>query len=327
MLYVNVNLSNIIGDLDIDSFAVKRVIVEKDNQEAATYFDENIKGRTDIDITTVLNELDNQGIPYYVDDGVIDRSVSINRYKGNYSVLKIMSDTAEVDGVTVERKLYKLDTLQYYDLINTTKSVKFLKRGDKLITDNDSEYEIKDINYDNRIVYLERTFGTKAIGIGTGVLKIKPELYRSPNLQIGIGYNERNIIFIKPISKLRNMSAHDWNQGFAIYTNELNIKLQSGELVDLGRYYETYVSDFSLMFSNFAKDTKIPANVGIKPDAPVLNLDNFTVELINAHIGYNLLSYSCLYMIGPTAKTFDPLDSPIGSIVSARLRLTALVLA
>jgi len=284
MLYVNVNLSDIIGNLDIDSFAVKRVIIEKDNQEAGTYFDESIKGRADINITEILNELDNQGIPYYMDDTMVDRSTSINRYNGSYAVTQLLSDTAVVDSVSIERKLYKLDTLKYYDLINTEKSTKFLAKGDILITNNDSEYEIVDINYDNKIVYLERSFGTDSIGVGANVLKIKPLLYRSPNIQIGIGYNERNIIFIKPISKLRNMSGHNWNSGVAIYTNELQIKLSNGELINLSQYYDTYVSDFSLMFSNFTKESKLPASVAIQPDSPVLNLNNFNVELVNAHI-------------------------------------------
>jgi hypothetical protein len=289
LLFVNLDIANILTD-DIDSFVVKRLIINSvNNDDAAAYYDVNYKGRNDISLTAIKADLDANSIDYFEDDNIVDVDVAINRYKGTFDILRILEEEGEQalnlgQTVSVIRRRYKLSTLSYTDVISGVKNTRILAEGDILITNNDSEYLVKSVNKTDTEVVLERIFGIDPITIGAAGLRIKPRPFRSPELKINVGFNERQIIFIRPISKAKNLTVDDFSNGLTVFTNELTIGLPDSTTTTLENYYTNFVSDFGLILLNLAKEKKLPAIVAAIPAAPALDTGNFSVVQVDRHI-------------------------------------------
>jgi hypothetical protein len=289
LLYVSLDISSVLTD-DIDQFVVKRIIVNSaNNDDIASYFDDNYKGKTDISLASLRQDLNTNGIDFFEDDNTVDLEIAVNRYSGSFDVIKILEEEGNQtltngSSVSILRRRYKLSSLVYTDVLSGLKNTKTLAVGDILITPNDTEYRVTSINTTDSEVVLERIFGTDAITIGASILKIKPQPYRRPELQINVGFNERQIIFIKPISRAKNLTINDFAKGVAIYTNELTIPLQDDSTSTLADYYNNFVSDFGLILLNMAKEKTQPAILGVTPDAPTLEESSFKVVQIDQHI-------------------------------------------
>lgn len=289
LLYVSLDISTVLTD-DIDQFIVKRIIVNSvNNDDVATFFDANYKGQNDLVYSDVLQELNDNGIDFFEDDNTVDMEVSVNRYSGSFDVVKILEETGNqtlTSGTTVStlRRRYKLSTLVYTDVLAGIQNSKTLAEGDVLITINDTEYRVVSINSTDTEVVLERIFGNDPITIGASILKLKPVPYRRPELQVNVGFNEREIVFIKPVSKSKNLTINDFSKGLALYTNELTIPLQDESTSTLADYYNNFVSDFGLILLNLAKEKTLPSILAITPDAPSLDLTSFKVYQIDQHI-------------------------------------------
>lgn len=289
LLYVSLDISSVLTD-DIDQFVVKRIIVNSvNNDDVATFFDENYKGQNDLVYADLIQELNDNGIDFFEDDNIVDMEVSVNRYNGTFDVVKILEETGNqtlTSGATVStlRRRYKLSTLVYTDVLSGIQNSKTLAEGDVLITANDTEYKIVSINSTDTEVVLERIFGNDPITIGADILKLKPVPYRRPELQVNVGFNEREVIFIKPVSKAKNLTISDFSKGLALYTNELTIPLQDESTSTLADYYNNFVSDFGLILLNLAKEKTLPSILAITPDAPTLDETSFKVYQIDQHI-------------------------------------------
>lgn len=287
LLFVSVDVSSILTN-DIDRFSVKRIIINSILDDDFEYFETNYKGVNDLDLETVLSELESQGIDFIEDDNIVDLPIGINRYRGNFDVLRILEeeikDNTTGTEASIKRRKYKLNTLQYNDVLDENEGTKLITVGDRLITINDSEYEVVSVNATNTEVVLESIFGVDPITIGASILKIKPQVYVVPELQVNVGFNEREIIFVKPISKKQNLTVDGFSSGFGLYTNELTIPLDDDSESTLEEYYNNFVSDFGLILLNLAKDKKVPAILAEKPDAPTLDTSNFQVVQIDSHI-------------------------------------------
>ena len=289
LLYINLDVSAVLTD-DIDQFVVKRIIINAtNNDDIANYFDDNYKSRTDITLDLLKQDLNNNGIDFFEDDNTVDMEIPVNRYKGSFDIIKILEEEGNqtlTSGSTVSilRRRYKLSSLIYTDVISGVRNSKTLAVGDVLITANDTEYKITSINTTDTEVVLERLFGTDPLTIGANVLKIKPVPYRRPEVSINVGFNEREVIFIKPVSKAKALTVNDYAKGVALYTNELTIPLQDDSTTTLADYYNNFVSDFGLILLNMAKEKSQPAIVAITPDSPVLDEASFKVVQVDQHI-------------------------------------------
>ena len=284
LLYVGVNVSEFIKDNDVKKFAVRRLILNSPSVNDINVFNANLKGVNNLDYDETVTFLRNQGLQYSVDDNEYELAASVNRYVGSFSVLKVEKSTAAIDNKEYPQNYYTLDKMFYTDAINNSKGLTQIAVGDILLTKNDTDYEVMAVDVTNNRVLLKKNFGNDPIEIGVDTLKIKPEAYRIPELQINIAYNEYECIFMKPIANVLDLTTNAWSLGFGMYTNELNILLSSNQSISLPDYYNSYVADFGLMMLNFAKEKQIPASIGIKPDAPVLNASDYKVEQINTHI-------------------------------------------
>lgn len=288
LLYVNLDIAGILTD-DIDSFVVKRIIINSvNNDDFATFFDVNYKGRNNVSLDTLTADLRDNAIDYFEDDNIVDVEIAVNRFQGTFDVLRILEEnttqTLNNQTTTQVRRRYKLSTLTYTDVLSGVKNSKLLAEGDVLITSNDSEYRVLSVNKTDTEVVLERTFGIDPIAIGADVLRIKPVPFRSPELQVNVGFNERQILFIRPISKAKNLTIDSYSNGVAVYTNELTIPLPDNTTATLDQYYINFVSDFGLILLNMAKEKSVPAVIGKTPNTPVLSAANFSVVQIDEHL-------------------------------------------
>ncbi len=284
LMFVSVNVAALLSESDIQKFSVRRIILVTNDESQKTYFDQSIKGRSDLVYETLIDSLNNEGIPYHIDDNVVDMPTAVNRYRGDFTVVKIVQEDVPTSSGTNAQMIYQLDKLTYYDLINGTPSVAVLAKGDTLVTQDDTEYEVVSVNKTERTVTLTKKFGIGTIYVGTNQLRMRPVAYRVPELQINVGYNEREIIFISPISSKLDLAVDKWSKGFAIYTNELSVTLNDGTVLDMSTYYRNFVSDFGMMFMGYAKDRQVPATLALTPNQVVLDTANFKVVNINTHI-------------------------------------------
>lgn len=289
LLFVSINVASMLTD-DIDQFVVKRIIINTIDDDDLSFFNTTYIGNNEIKLEDLKTSLEQEGIDYFEDDNVVNMDVPISRYKGTFDVLRILEEEISVplsstgESTMVTRRRYKLNSLNYTDVLGGDTNTRILSEGDVLITDNDSEYKVSSVNKTDNEITIERIFGIDPINIGADILRLKPVKYREPELQVSVGYNEREVIFVRPISKSNNLTIDDYSKGFAIYTNDLTIELEDDSTSTLETYYNNFVSDFGMILLSAAKEKKLPAIVAESPESPSLNVSNLKVIQIDAHI-------------------------------------------
>lgn len=287
LIYVKSDISALLAN-DVDKFEVKRVILTTNSTAATTFFDQTYKGQTNISENQYITDLVSRGFTYFEDVNVIDLPPAVNSVRGSFDVIKILEDTQTelIAGDTLSKSVrkYKLNTIRYIQTIGPTTVEKTLEAGDILITNDGSEYQIDSVDKKLTTIILTRIFGEGAIAQGANVLNLKPALVVIPELQVNVGYNEREVIFVKPISTRLGVTTDEYSRGFGLYTNELTISLNNGVTMPLSEFYVKFVSDFGLLFLNYAKEKKMPNSLGAVPNVPSLAAANFKVIQIDQHI-------------------------------------------
>ena len=293
LIYIDLDVSNIITS-DVDKFEITRIIIPN-TPAAIAYFDNTYKGQNDLRYDIVTTTLGNNNITYTVDVNEQSLPPARSKNSGNFQITNLISSNVieNIAGQTaiITVNSYTLDNINYaeYQEGVVGSIQKSLAIGDILITSNNSEYRITSINLNSRSVILTKIYGNEPIsapiiagGIGS-ILSIKPDLLTIDKLQVNVGFNERQILFFRPISTRLKATTSQYSQGFGIYTNELKIQ-SSGTEVTLAQYYQDFISDFSLLFTEYSKEKKIPTSIGVIPTEPTLLLGNFKISQDNAHI-------------------------------------------
>jgi hypothetical protein len=255
-------------------------------QSAVNSFNQLFRSKSDIDIqdfenwhrTTpgVVSPLDPN-----IDEQVFDLEPNTVLYDGVFNVLSIEEDT-------LNRKLwYHINTLDY--LVNETLEVRQLSLNDELIINqaiSNTRYKIIEISNteSNYRIRVERLEGLQPIPVGVGTLKIySPIVYRK-TVKISIGYNERNVIFIKPMNADNNLMAKDWSNGTGFYTNDLRLSSKDAENGStMEQFYIDFVYDYGDVLQDFVAK-KTPNRLAGTPNLPTLNSQNFKVVQINKHL-------------------------------------------
>jgi len=255
-------------------------------QSAINSFNQLFRGKSDVDIQDFENwHRTTPGIvsplePNY-DEQVFDLEPNVLLYDGVFNVITIEEDT-------LNRKLwYHLNTLDY--LINETLEVKQLSINDELIINQEvsnTRYKIKEVSNteSNFRITVERIEGLQPIPVGIGTLKVySPVVYRK-KLKISVGYNERNVIFLKPMNADNNLMAKDWSRGTAFYTNDLRLNSTDSENGStMEQFYIDYVYDYGEVLQDLVSK-KTPNKLAGIPNIATLNLENFKVVQINKHL-------------------------------------------
>lgn len=296
LLSVEIDLTELV-EADVTKVLSRRYIVKftKDadgalttkGQESLDDFRSMFLGRNDIDINEFLDWYTNP-----TNTGVLNNDANdINDYDeeifefeyntltsfGLFSVLKQEKDT-------LNNKLwYHLNTLTYYD---TDGNPKTLAIGDELILNKQSSttrYKVHEVNIaaSNYRVILERIEGYDPVITGTNTLKYYSGVQLSKKVKITLGFDEYNVIFLKPINGANNVISSLWSKGSSFYSNDL--KLYTDSNITLSEYYLNTVFDYGTLLKDLVKKT-IPSDVGLVPNVPELNSNNFKVVQINKHL-------------------------------------------
>jgi hypothetical protein len=255
-------------------------------QSAINSFNQLFSGRNDIDIQEFENwhrttpGVVNALFPNY-DEEVFDLDPNILLYDGVFNVLTIEEDT-------LNRKLwYHVNTLDY--LLTETLQLKQLSVDDELIINQEisnTRYKVIEISNteSNFRIRVERVEGLQPIPVGIGTLKIYSPVIYKKRVKISIGYNERNVLFIKPMNADNNLISKDWSRGSGFYTNDLRLNSRDGEN---GSTMEQFYTDFVFDYGEVLQDLvakKSPNKLAGVPNIATLNTENFKVVQINKHI-------------------------------------------
>lgn len=275
----------------VDDNGNEDVVLTTDGDARKLEFEQKYLGKTNIDMVEFVTWLDSPGLVNRVDDTLIDQDyfrIEPNRlqYKGDFTI-------SSTDLDTVNKKLwYILDTLTYYDVSDLTTSPKpiDLKIGDLIKvnptsadTKSTSVYkvvEISTITSEYRVRF-EQVFGEEPIPVRLNAISYYSNTVPKRNVRISVGFDEYCVMFVKQVNDTNNIVGLDWSPGMGIYTNELRLDNETGEL--FSDYYVSKVYDYGLVLEDLVAK-KVPNYYGIKPNAPVLDNTNFKVVQINAHL-------------------------------------------
>ena len=270
-LIVSFDLKNKIDDRS-DRAVVKRVIFNNFDSTETRWFLDNIVGatpRTYYETITFLNE---QGKEYWEDEEVQDLPLSTEPYTGYF----VITDKQTVSG----KEWFYIDTTNY-GITSDSPVVKDhqLTVGD-LLRYNNSVWKIDNIQIDEKRIQVIPYIGMEYPSVN-GIFEIYSTPFSTKSLNIPIGYDECDMIFIKGVNDDFNIIGDDWGKAISFYTNNLVLENDSITLED---YYNNYVSDFGKQLEGQAKEKFIPAFFGEIPDPPVIAVSNFEVKQINTHL-------------------------------------------
>ena len=290
LLYISFDVTDQIAE-NTERVLVDRYILDCNTASKETTFNTLLKGKSDISFDDFQQILISQSINYVLDEEIVDIPIRHKQYYGNFDVLKIsnIENTEIVNGNEVKtiKKLYKLNKLTYSDKKAGYEDTLQLKIGDSLEIVNNpvtTRYIIKNIDSSTNSVVLELIEGYEGITVGTDIFKVNVPNDSKMNVDVSIGYDEKCVVFIKPIDADSNLPATNWSPGCAFFTNELSMQDEFGNLQTLDKYYRDSVLDFGAFLLSCAEDFYPTVRQGIKPDAPKLYDTNFEVVLINAHV-------------------------------------------
>ncbi len=251
LLFVTFNLDGQV-EAGTKRVYVKRIIANTTSDVQKNYFDSNLKGRNDISDLQFMTELTGQGITYFIDEDTVDLPLQVIRYTGSFSVLRVFDQTipVTVGGQTINQNVrkYKLDLTSYKDIIASSSNAdRQLKVGDKLMTSGGSRFEITNIDLSESTVVLRRISGYEPVPIGDGALKLDSEVLSPLQVNVNLGHDERQAIFIKAINDEYHVTGSSYSNGVVFYSNEMLINTSEGTMT-LDDFYKNQVSDFGSQF-------------------------------------------------------------------------------
>lgn len=255
-------------------------------QSALESFNRLFREKIDIDIQEFVNWYNTTpGLveplnPKY-DEQMFDLNPNTLLYDGVFNVIRIEEDS-------LNRKLwYHLNTLDY--LVNESLEVKQLSVGSELIINQEisnTRYKVIEVSLSesNPRVRFERVEGLQPIAVGIGTLKVYSPVIYTKRLRISVGYNERNVVFIKPVNADNNLVSRDWSRGTGYYTNDLIVSSTdntNGQTME--QFYTEQVYDYGDVLKDLVAKKK-PNSLAGTPNLVSLNPDNFKVVQINRHL-------------------------------------------
>jgi hypothetical protein len=217
------------------------------------------------------------------DEQMFDLEPNMLEYDGSFTVLKIEEDTLN------KKLFYHVDTLVYVRNLRVngvmTQERRQLAVGDEMIINTPASYtrykilEISTTAVNPRLRF-ERVEGNEPVPVGIATLKIYSPVIYNKNVLVSVGYDERNVIFVKPLNMDNYILAKNWSRGLGYWTNDL-IDTDTG--TSLEQYYVDSVYDYGMVFKDLVAK-KTPNKLAGTPNSPNLVSSNFKVVQINRHL-------------------------------------------
>ena len=290
LLTINIDVTGQVP-VETEQVLVRRYIFDSSSPISVDFFNDNYRNQNNISFATASRDIVNNKIPHLIDEEVRMMPYRTSRYSGKFDVISIIDSQKDVviSGVTQKKniKLYTLDQLTYSDGSKDLNETEFLKVNDELLVNSNNRntrYKVAKIDTASRQVELELIEGYEPIRIGADILSIYKSIDDTLNVEINVGFNERILIFVKPIDADSKMVAENWSPGIGLYSNELVHIKEDGSIEDLAVYYKTEVVDFGRFISALKEDAIPPSAQGVEPDAPAIYANNFKVVQINKHL-------------------------------------------
>jgi hypothetical protein len=266
-------------------------VLTDEAQQRELEFNTKYKGRNDIDITEFVTwhqnaiGLMNRTSPL-LDEQMFDLEPQRLRYNGVFTILG-----TEIEPVA-KKLWYKLNTLAYQDISNPTVApvAQTLAVGDQVavvpnISDQMSTtvYQVAEISTVNGIfrVRFELLTGQDPIPVRVNALKMYSPVVYDKRVRITIGFDEYDVVFIKPLEADNHLLARNWSKGTGFYTNDLELETKGGQT--LNEFYVQQVYDYGAILQDLVAK-KIPNMQGIQPLPPNLDPAKFKVVQINKHL-------------------------------------------
>ena len=279
---------------DIERVYIERFIFDDKDANSVQLFDELYKGSNSIKHDSFLKELKLKKAKYIVDGSIEDMPTRDVQYKGHFDVVKIdnAQKTKVINGVSGSStvKLFKLNKLSYSDASKSMNDTEVLKVNDSLIVNSGSlstRYKITSIDSSKTQVELQLMEGYEGIKIGANQLSVYKDIDTDLDIEVKVGFNERQVVFVQPIDPISKIKAEEYSPGIAFFSNELKMQVDNGDVFTLAEYYKNEVSDFGQFIKSLKVDFIPPAVDGIIPTKPVLLSSNFKVVQINKHLTNN----------------------------------------
>lgn len=292
-LTIDYDLSDKVGN-DVDGVISRRYIIKFKTDKngdltdnGAKYldeFNELFLGKNNIKLQDFLDwhtNPTNTGI-YRGSDPVYDEEKfkfdfqEVDEY-GVFSVVK-----QEVD--TINNKLwFHIYPSRYTSITN---GQKILSVDDELILNSQESVtkwkiiETSTASSEFRI-RLERLEGYDPIATGANVLKIYGSSIIKKIVKVTVGFDENLVIFMKATNSKNNLKSSTWSNGTALYTNDLILDTDAN--LSMSQYYLDYVEDYGKILNDMITKV-IPSNLGLPPNLPILDNNNFNVVQINKHL-------------------------------------------
>ena len=293
LLFISLDVSNQIPT-DTEKVIIKKYLLELDTESKKQFFNENFKGKSDIDFIDFNTKLIQESIQFIPDDDFRDVPPREMRYTGNFGIIKIsdVSNSVLVDGKQVQsrRKIFKLTKLTYTDLTAGFPDTVSLKINDSVVINSnpkDTRYIVKQVDTSTNSVELELAEGYRGLSIGNDILSIYKDVESSIEIQVPINFDKYVVLFVKAVDPVSKIPADNWSPGVAFYTNALTLSSDTDEPVSLDTYYRNEVTDFGLFLLSMAKDKIPPSALAITPNKPEIDSTALKVVQVNSHITDN----------------------------------------
>lgn len=286
-LYITWDMSNQISP-ETERVMIQRYILKCDTQAKIDAFNKELKGRNDIDYKGFLTFLLNNRIKYTLDDEIKDLPPRTRRYFGTFSVIRIDMEK-DLSGNNVKR--YILDSLEFTDTRSGFENTRLLSVGDFVEVNSNpttTRFEVIFVDSAENKIGLKCIEGGEGVRIGADTLKISASQDTLVSADIPVGFDEREVIFVKSIDPDSNIPSTKWSPGVAFYSNELTYVDDSGATQTLQKFYQKNVVDFGQVLLSYATDYYPSIREGIIPNKPVLNYANgegdFKIVQINTQL-------------------------------------------
>ena len=286
-LYITWDMSNQISP-ETERVMIQRYILKCDTQAKIDSFNKDLKGRNDIDYKGFLTFLLNNRIKYTLDDEIKDLPPRSRRYFGTFSVIRIDMEK-DLNGNNVKR--YILDSLEFTDTRSGFENTRLLSVGDFVEVNSNpttTRFEVIFVDSAENKIGLKCVEGGEGVRIGADTLKISASQDTLVSADIPVGFDEREVIFVKSIDPDSNIPSTKWSPGVAFYSNELTYVDDSGVTQTLQKFYQRNVIDFGQVLLSYATDYYPSIREGIIPNKPVLNYasgeGDFKIVQINTQL-------------------------------------------
>ena len=304
-IYVSFDVSDYVTQTD-KRIAVKRILVNCNTPIEKEHFMKTYDGKNNISFNELIKDLESSGTTYIVDEEVKQLPIPSLKYSGKFVIVDTIDDL-DSDTTTISRT-YKFDKITYSENGIGPVDTLELAIGHKLIF-KETIFEVMSVDKANYYVKLKKVCGYDGIMKGDE-LDFYSELSTTRTADVGIGYDEYEVVFFKSINDTDNIISSEWSDGVGFYTSTLTIQQGNEAAKTLSTYYNEEVYDFGQMIKGMIRENAIPAFYGEKPEAPKISPDNFQVVKINDHI----YSSDELEDIKSKAATKNSLESEIAKI-------------